>query len=84
MRMTFEYDAGNGRERVEVGPMAIIGYEVANKTKVSKLASDGFGIVDMSELVWRQLKIDGRTTVELDAFRGSLVDLDPVVSADPT
>ena len=40
MRMTFALDLGNGIETVEVGPMAIIGYETENRTKVSRLANE--------------------------------------------
>ena len=84
MRMTFAVDYGSGVTEVEVSPKAVIGYEIANKTKISRIASEGFGLVDMSDLVWRQLTIEGRYTGDLDAFRSSLRELDPVVVGDPT
>jgi hypothetical protein len=83
MRMTFAYDLGNGVEHVEVGPMAIIGYETDNRTKISRLAAEGFGITDMTDLAWRQLRLENRTGLDLDGFRGALRDIDPVVDTDP-
>ena len=84
MRMTFAVDYGQGVTEVDVSPKAIIGYEIANKTKISRIASDGFGLVDMSDLAWRQLTIEGRFAGDLEAFRSALRELDPVVVADPT
>ncbi len=84
MRMTFALDLGNGVENVEVGPMAIIGWETENRTKVSRLAQEGFGITDMTDLSWRQLRLENRTELDLDGFRKALRDIDPVIDMDPT
>lgn len=84
MRMTFAYDLGHGVETVEVGPMAIIGWESENRTKVSRLAETGFGITDMTDLAWRQLRLENRTDLDLDGFRRGLRDIDPVVDENPT
>jgi hypothetical protein len=83
MKMTFRYDDGTGIQTVTAGPMAIVGYETANKTKISRL-TDGIGVVDMTDLAWRQLRLEGRTTLDLDAWRETLVDIDPIAAEDPT
>lgn len=83
MKLTFAIDRGNGSEVVTVGPAAIVAWELENRTKVSQLASTGIGVADMTELVWRQLKLGGETQT-LDAFRGSLLDIDPELPADPS
>lgn len=84
MKLAFEIDRGQGAEIVTVGPAAIVGYELHNKTKVSRLAETGIGVTDMTELVWRQLEIDGNDPGTLDVFRRSLVDIDPVAVENPT
>jgi hypothetical protein len=38
----------------------------------------------MRDLAWRQLKLEGKYDGTLDAFRASLVDIDPIVASDPT
>lgn len=84
MRLRFAYNLGNGSETVTAGPMAIVGYEIENRTKVSRLAADGIGLVDMTDLAYRQLVLEGRYTGTLDEFRTALVDIDPVEVDDPT
>ena len=84
MRLAFQYDKGNGIETTVVGPMAIIGYEQENRTKISRLAESGVGMGDMTELVWRQRKLEGHESESLEEFRLSLLDIDPVAVADPT
>ena len=84
MKLSFTFERGEGVERVTVGPMAIVGYELNNKTKVSTLATTGIGVTDMTELVWRQLELDGREPGSLDSFRRSLVDIDPLAPENPT
>lgn len=84
MKLGFTFDQGSGPQTVTVGPAAIVGYELENRTKISKLAESGIGMSDMTELVWRQLQIEGRETGTLDEFRRSLVDVDPVAPPDPT
>ena len=84
MRLEFTYDKGNGIETTVVGPMAIIGYEQENRTKISKLAESGIGMGDMTELVWRQRKLEGHESESLEEFRLALVDIDPVPIDDPT
>lgn len=84
MRITLGVDYGDGPTTVVVTPLAIIGYERANRTKLSKLASDGFGISDMADLAWRQLVIERRYTGTLDEFEGALIDVEVGPSDDPT
>jgi len=84
MKLSFTFERGEGVEHVTVGPMAIVGYELNNKTKVSTLATTGIGVTDMTELVWRQLELDGREPGSLDSFRRSLVDIDPLAPENPT
>lgn len=84
MRMTFSIDTGEGRRLVEVGPMAITEWELEHRTKISRLSVDGIGVSDMTELVWRQLKLDGDQPGTLDSWRRSLRDIDPEATGDPT
>lgn len=83
MKLVIQYDVGNGTETVTAGPAAFIGWELANSTKASRLASDGIGIADLSELAWRQLCIQNPETPPLEVWRRQLVDITPTQS-DPT
>lgn len=83
MRLTLRLETAAGEQTVVVGPMAICGWEQEHRTKVSKLAETGIGMTDMTELAWRQLKLEGKDVGELDAWRATLLDMDPVVD-DPT
>lgn len=85
MQLRFRYDQGNGSEEIIVGPYAMCGFEIANKTKLAKVASEGFGVVDFTELVWRQLQADDRTQATLEGFRKQLLDIELLPSeANPT
>lgn len=84
MKLAFVYDRGQGEETTTVGPMAIVGYELENRTKISKLAETGIGMADMTDLVFRQLELEGRITGTLEEFRRSLIDIDPIAPDDPT
>lgn len=84
MKLSFTYDRGQGEESTTVGPMAIVGFELENKTKISRLADTGIGMGDMTDLVFRQLELEGRVTGTLDEFRRSLIDIDPIAPDDPT
>lgn len=83
MKLTFRIDRGHGPEDVVVGPMAQVAYEVENRTKLSRLA-DGIGVVDMTDLVYRQLDLEGKAGGSLEEFRRTLVDIDPTDASDPT
>ena len=83
MRMTFKIDSGSGPQVVTVGPMAIVAWEQENRTKVSRLAEDGIGVSDMTDLVYRQLKLEGKALGTLDEWRTGLVDIDPEATPDP-
>jgi len=78
------FETATGSETVIVGPMAIIGYETENRTKLSRVAETGFGVTDMTDLAWRQLVLENRVSGTLDEFRLSLIDIDPVTEPDPT
>lgn len=84
MQLGIQYDTGNGPQLVKAGPAAFIGWELANGTKASKLASDGIGIADLSELAWRQLQVDGVDTPPLEVWRKSLKDIQPAQVDDPS
>jgi hypothetical protein len=82
--MKFSIDRGKGEELIDVGPAAIVEWETENRTKVSRL-TDGIGVGDMTDLVFRQLKISGDQGVsDLDSFRKSLLDIDPRIGTDPS
>lgn len=83
MILTLEFDRGAGAEQVRVGPMAQVAYEVENRTKISRLV-DGIGVVDMTDLAYRQLVVEGRAPGTLQEFRSSLLDINPVDAADPS
>jgi hypothetical protein len=83
MILTLAFDRGQGEELVRVGPMAQVAYEVENRTKISKLV-DGIGVVDMTDLAYRQLVVEGRAPASLADFRTSLVDINPVDASDPS
>lgn len=83
MKLTFSIDRGAGRELITVGPMAQVAYEVENRTKISRLA-DGIGVSDMTDLVYRQLVLDGREVGSLDDFRRTLADIDPSDTEGPS
>jgi hypothetical protein len=79
VKITVAVDYGKGSEIVTASPMAIIGWEKENGTKISNLASEGIGLSDLAELAYRQLKLEGKVTGTLDEFERSLIDLDPVM-----
>lgn len=83
MFLGIQYDTGNGPQLVNAGPAAFIGWELANGTKASKLASDGIGIADLSELAWRQLQLDNQDTPPLEVWRRQLRDIQPVTAEGP-
>ena len=78
MKITVEVDYGKGPEIVTASPMAIIGWEKENRTKISNLASNGIGVCDLADLAYRQLKLEGKVTGSLEDFEKSLIDIDPV------
>ena len=77
MKLGISYDVGAGSQSVTVGPAAFIGWELANNTKASRLATEGIGIADLSELAWRQLVLADDTTPPLEVWRKSLKDISP-------
>jgi hypothetical protein len=81
--MTFKIDNGSGEQIVTVGPMAIVAWEQENRTKVSRLVEDGIGVSDMTDLVYRQLKLEGKPLGTLDEWRASLLDIDPEATPAP-
>lgn len=84
MRLALRVDLGSGPVDVLVSPLAIIGWERDNRTKISALAQDGIGMSDMADLAWRQLKAQGKYEGDFEQFAAALVDLDPVAEVDPT
>lgn len=84
MRLVIRVDYGRGPLDVSIMPRAFIGYEKANKTKMSALANDGIGISDLAELAWRQLVIDETFTGPLAEFEDLLLDVEPVSEENPT
>ena len=83
MKLGIQYDTGDGIQTVVAGPAAFIGWELANGTKASRLASDGVGIADLSELAWRQLQLEGDVP-PLEVWRKKLQDIQPYSTEDPT
>lgn len=84
MRLTFRYELRGGTpSTVDVEPFAIIGFERAHHTKIQSLATDGVGLGDMAELVWRQLAADGKFDGDLDTFERALVDVGPPEEEKP-
>lgn len=83
MKLGISYDTGQGTQVVVAGPAAFIGWELSNSTKASRLATDGIGIADLSELAWRQLVIQDQGTPPLEVWRNSLLDITPT-TADPS
>lgn len=84
MKLGIQYDTGAGPKTVVAGPFAFIEWEKANGTKASKLAQEGIGISDLSELAWRQLCEEQPDTPPLEVWRKSLVDIQPALVPDPT
>ena len=78
MKISMMVDYGNGPEKVTASPMAIIGWEKENRTKLSNLASEGIGVSDLAELAYKQLKLEGKAPGTLEEFERSLIDIDPV------
>lgn len=83
MKLGFKYDIGQGTKDITISPRAIIGYELDNRTKISRLV-DGIGISDMADLVWRQVVIDGTFSGSMTEFINVLVDINPDITPDPT
>lgn len=83
MKLSIRVDLGDGPLEVNVSPYAVIGWEKEHRTKVSKLAQDGIGFADLSELAWRQLELEHRYTGDLDSFERKLVTIEPA-SSDPS
>lgn len=83
MKITVKVDYGHGPQVVTASPLAIIGWEKENRTKISNLASNGIGVTDLAELAYRQLKLEGKVTVSLEEFERELVDIDPIAD-DPS
>lgn len=83
MRMTFKIQDSAGPQVITVGPMAIVAWEQENRTKVSRLVEDGIGVSDMTDLVYRQLKLEGKALGTLDEWRATLIDIDPEATPDP-
>lgn len=82
MKLSIRVDLGEGPLELVVSPYAVIGWEKEHRTKISRLASDGIGFSDLSELAWRQLELEGRYSGELDTFERKLTLIEPVQS-DP-
>lgn len=83
MRFTLRVDDGTGPRDVTVGPAALCGWEAEHGRSVVELASS-IGMLEMTELAYRQLTLDGAQLPELDRWRAQLVDLEPVSAPDPT
>lgn len=83
MQLGISYNVGEGTQTVVAGPAAFIGWELANGTKASKLATDGIGIADLSELAWRQLQLTDPDLPPLEVWRKKLTDIQPT-QVDPT
>lgn len=84
MKITVAVDYGKGLETVTASPMAIIGWEKENRTKISNLATNGIGVTDLADLAYRQLHLEGKFPGTLEEFERSLVDIDPVAEeSDP-
>jgi hypothetical protein len=84
VRIAFTYDTGTGSTVAVIAPLAIIEYEREHRTKISRLATDGVGVGDMAELVWRQLRNTGSTDLGLEEWQKLLVDIGPADAPDPT
>jgi len=84
VKLTIRVDLGEGPVEVAVSPFAIIGWEKENRTKVSRLASDGIGFGDLAELAWRQMTLENRVTGDLETFERQLGAIEPVNAPDPT
>lgn len=83
MKLTIRVDFGQGPTEVTVSPYAVIGWEKEQRTKISKLASDGIGFSELAELAWRQLELENRYTGDLDSFERKLLVIEPVAT-DPS
>lgn len=84
MKIAFAYDTGLGSTVLVIAPLAIIEFEREHRTKISRLATEGVGVGDMAELVWRQLRNSGGTELSLEDWQRTLVDIGPAEVPDPT
>ena len=66
----------DGTHEVRTRPWTIRQWEVKNKTKLSRIESDGIGIDDYLWLCWRQLSDDGTVQIPFEVWGPTVVDLD--------
>lgn len=80
MKLTIDYDLGDGTQRAVVGVQAQVGWELRTKKKIGSMA-EGYAIVDMVGLLMEQLRIQGllpEGVVNEAGLSKHLIDLDIV------
>lgn len=80
MKLTVDYDMGDGVQRAVIGVQAQVGWELRTHKKIGAIA-DGYAVTDMVGLLMEQLRIDGRLpdgVVNETGLSRRLIDLDPV------
>ena len=86
MRLVIEYEDAT-TDTVTVSPLAIIGWEKLSGRRMTDLASDsggGMGMADMCQMAYEQVRLEGRTTEEFEAWCARLADINPEDTPDPT
>lgn len=76
MKVTVRYDLGAGPVDRVISPRAMVGWELATKSKMSDLAQ-GIAMGDLVTMLYHQMKADGDAPASQADLLDALVEIGP-------
>lgn len=73
--LTLKITDPDGTRVLTTRPWTVRSWELRNKTKVSRIATEGIGLDDYLWMAWRQMTDDGVLSVPFEAWGPTVIDV---------